>query len=122
MAYTSLFRELLTYMMEDARAITPCTHLLFIAKNLERVGDHVTNIAENIWFQAHADAPLPPREKRDETHTATSSALAHHAPTSATPPGSPPTSQPRPRHAVLARAQALLPRPTPPQTPKSARN
>src|SRR3546814_6969411 len=47
MAYTSLFRELLTYMMEDARAITPCTHLLFIAKNLERVGDHVTNIAEN---------------------------------------------------------------------------
>lgn len=71
MAYTSLFRELLTYMMEDARAITPCTHLLFIAKNLERVGDHVTNIAENIWFQVHADAPLPPREKRDETNTAT---------------------------------------------------
>jgi len=70
-AYTSLFRELLTYMMEDARAITPCTHLLFIAKNLERVGDHVTNIAENIWFQVHADAPLPPREKRDETNTAT---------------------------------------------------
>ncbi len=70
-AYTSLFRELLTYMMEDARAITPCTHLLFIAKNLERVGDHVTNIAENIWFQVHADAPLPPREKRDETNAAT---------------------------------------------------
>ena len=70
-AYTSLFRELLTYMMEDPRAITPCTHLLFIAKNLERVGDHVTNIAENIWFQVHADAPLPPREKRDETNTAT---------------------------------------------------
>src|SRR3546814_2746735 len=67
MAYTSLFRELLTYMMEDARAITPCTHLLFIAKNLERVGDHVTNIAENIWFQVHADAPLPPR--RSEEHT-----------------------------------------------------
>ena len=71
MAYTGLFRELLTYMMEDARSITPCTHLLFIAKNLERVGDHVTNIAENIWFQVHADAPLPPREKRDGTNTAT---------------------------------------------------
>src|SRR3546814_1541556 len=69
MAYTSLFRELLTYMMEDARAITPCTHLLFIAKNLERVGDHVTNIAEKIWFQVHAEAPLPPREKRDATNT-----------------------------------------------------
>ncbi len=65
--YTGLFRELLTYMMEDARAITPCTHLLFMAKNLERVGDHATNIAENIWFQEYGEAPLPPREKRDET-------------------------------------------------------
>ena len=44
--YTSLFREVLTYMMEDPRNITPCTHLLFIAKNLERIGDHATNIAE----------------------------------------------------------------------------
>ncbi|MCK9550323.1 phosphate signaling complex protein PhoU, partial [Aquamicrobium sp.] len=43
--YTSVFRELLTYMMEDARNITACTHLLFCAKNLERIGDHVTNIA-----------------------------------------------------------------------------
>ena len=41
--YTALFRELLTYMMEDPRNITPCTHLLFMAKNLERVGDHATN-------------------------------------------------------------------------------
>jgi phosphate transport system protein len=48
--YTSLFRELLTYMMEDPRNITPCTHLLFIAKNIERVGDHSTNIAETIHF------------------------------------------------------------------------
>jgi phosphate transport system protein len=48
--YNSLFRELLTYMMEDARNITPCTHLLFIAKNLERIGDHCTNIAENVYF------------------------------------------------------------------------
>ncbi|MEM7068744.1 MAG: phosphate signaling complex protein PhoU [Pseudomonadota bacterium] len=44
--YTSLFRELLTYMMEDPRNITYCTHLLFCAKNMERIGDHVTNLAE----------------------------------------------------------------------------
>jgi phosphate transport system protein len=69
--YTGLFRELLTYMMEDARAITPCTHLLFMAKNLERIGDHATNIAENVWFQVRGDDALPPREKRDGTNTAT---------------------------------------------------
>jgi phosphate transport system protein len=44
--HTALFRELLTYMMEDPRNITPCTHMLFIAKNIERIGDHATNIAE----------------------------------------------------------------------------
>ena len=48
--YTSLFRELLTYMMEDPRNISPCTHLLFIAKNIERIGDHATNIAEIVHF------------------------------------------------------------------------
>src|SRR5690606_26308198 len=48
--YTSLFRELLTYMMEDPRNITTCTHLLFCAKNLERIGDHATNIAETIYY------------------------------------------------------------------------
>ncbi|MGP1394101.1 MAG: phosphate signaling complex protein PhoU [Inquilinaceae bacterium] len=48
--YTSLFRETLTYMMEDPRNITPCTHLLFVAKNIERIGDHATNIAEIIHF------------------------------------------------------------------------
>ncbi len=48
--YTSLFRELLTYMMEDPRNITFCTHLLFCAKNLERIGDHATNIAETVIF------------------------------------------------------------------------
>ena len=68
--YTGLFRELLTYMMEDPRAITPCTHLLFMAKNLERIGDHATNIAENVWFLVHGDDLLPPREKRDATNTA----------------------------------------------------
>ena len=63
--YTALFRELLTYMMEDAHSITPCTHLLFMAKNLERIGDHATNIAENTWFRVNGDSPLPPRDKRD---------------------------------------------------------
>jgi phosphate transport system protein len=48
--YTSLFRELLTYMMEDPRNITMCTHLLFCAKNLERIGDHATNIAETVFY------------------------------------------------------------------------
>ena len=68
--YTSLFRELLTYMMEDPRAITPSTHLLFMAKNIERIGDHATNIAENVWFRVHGDQhPLPPREKRDDSNT-----------------------------------------------------
>lgn len=67
--YTGLFRELLTYMMEDARAITPCTHLLFMAKNLERIGDHATNIAENVWFLIHGEERMPPREKRDESNT-----------------------------------------------------
>jgi phosphate transport system protein len=66
---TGLFRELLTYMMEDARAITPCTHLLFMAKNLERIGDHATNIAENIWFLVHGEELMPPRDKRDDTNT-----------------------------------------------------
>ena len=68
--YTGLFRELLTYMMEDARAITPCTHLLFMAKNLERIGDHATNIAENVWFLVRGEEVLPPRDKRDDSNTA----------------------------------------------------
>ena len=48
--YTGLFRELLTYMMEDPRNITQCTHLLFCTKSLERVGDHATNIAEAAYY------------------------------------------------------------------------
>jgi phosphate transport system protein len=48
--YTSIFRELLTYMMEDPRNISACTHLLFVAKNIERIGDHATNIAEIIHY------------------------------------------------------------------------
>lgn len=50
--HTALFRELLTYMMEDPRSIGYCTHLLFCSKNLERIGDHATNIAENIHYVA----------------------------------------------------------------------
>ena len=61
--YTSLFRELLTYMMEDPRSITACTHLLFMAKNLERIGDHATNIAENVYFLVHGTPLLEDRPK-----------------------------------------------------------
>lgn len=66
--YTSLFRELLTYMMEDPRHITPCTHLLFIAKNLERIGDHATNIAEIIHFQVEGEMLADSRPKADASN------------------------------------------------------
>ncbi|CAH2397975.1 phosphate signaling complex protein PhoU [Mesorhizobium ventifaucium] len=65
--YTSLFRELLTYMMEDPRNITPCTHLLFCAKNIERIGDHATNIAETIYYIVTGDQMPPERPKGDKT-------------------------------------------------------
>ncbi|PPJ47947.1 phosphate transport system regulatory protein PhoU [Rhizobium sp. KAs_5_22] len=65
--YTSLFRELLTYMMEDPRNITSCTHLLFCAKNIERIGDHATNIAETIYYMATGDQPEGERPKDDMT-------------------------------------------------------
>ena len=63
--HTSLFRELLTYMMEDPRNITSCTHLLFIAKNIERIGDHVTNIAENVHFLVKGESLGHDRPKGD---------------------------------------------------------
>ena len=63
--HSGLFRELLTYMMEDPRNITPCTHLLFIAKNIERVGDHVTSVAEHIHYMVHGELPLGERPKQD---------------------------------------------------------
>lgn len=63
--YTALFRETLTYMMEDPRNITPCTHLLFIAKNIERIGDHATNIAETLHFSVRGDALDESRPKGD---------------------------------------------------------
>ncbi|MGX5842238.1 phosphate signaling complex protein PhoU [Mesorhizobium sp. ArgA1] len=65
--YTSLFRELLTYMMEDPRNITPCTHLLFCAKNIERIGDHATNIAETIYYIVTGDQLPAERPKGDKT-------------------------------------------------------
>ena len=65
--YTSLFRELLTYMMEDLRNITPCTHLLFCAKNVERIGDHATNIAETIYHIATGEQMPAERPKSDKT-------------------------------------------------------
>lgn len=64
--YTSVFRELLTYMMEDPRNITACTHLLFCAKNLERIGDHVTNIAENAYYVLTGEQLPANRPKSDE--------------------------------------------------------
>ncbi|MEN3950706.1 phosphate signaling complex protein PhoU [Iodidimonas sp. SYSU 1G8] len=65
--YNSLFRELLTYMMEDPRAITPCTHLLFAAKNVERMGDHVTNLAEIVFYLVRGEILEDTRPKGDRT-------------------------------------------------------
>jgi phosphate transport system protein len=65
--FTSLFRELLTYMMEDPRSIGYCTHLLFCAKNLERVGDHATNIAETAHFVITGKIIAAERPKADES-------------------------------------------------------
>ncbi|MBL4758691.1 MAG: phosphate signaling complex protein PhoU [Rhizobiales bacterium] len=65
--YTSLFRELLTYMMEDPRAITPCTHLLFAAKNIERIGDHATNMAETVHYLVNGEPIGDERPKGDES-------------------------------------------------------
>ncbi|WP_421698799.1 phosphate signaling complex protein PhoU [Ancylobacter sp.] len=63
--YTSLFRELLTYMMEDPRNISLCTHLLFCAKNIERIGDHATNIAETIHYLVTGQLLTEERPKQD---------------------------------------------------------
>jgi len=68
--YTSLFRELLTYMMEDPRNITFCTHLLFCAKNIERMGDHATNIAETVYYMVEGRALVDERPKGDTTNIA----------------------------------------------------
>jgi phosphate transport system protein len=69
--YTSLFRELLTYMMEDPRNISFCTHLLFVAKNIERIGDHTTNIAETIHYLVTGENLALDRPKNDRSSFAT---------------------------------------------------
>lgn len=65
--YNALFREFLTHMMEDPRNITPCMHLHFIAKNMERLGDHVTNISEQVVYLVTGSLPEESRSKSDET-------------------------------------------------------
>jgi phosphate transport system protein len=69
--YTSLFRELLTYMMEDPRNISFCTHLLFCAKNIERIGDHTTNIAETVHYLVLGENLAIDRPKNDRSIDAT---------------------------------------------------
>jgi phosphate transport system protein len=63
--YNGIFREMLTFMMEDPRNITAATHLLFVAKNLERIGDHATNIAETVHFAVRGEALEEERPKAD---------------------------------------------------------
>jgi phosphate transport system protein len=64
---TSLFRELLTYMMEDPRNISFCIHLMFCAKNIERIGDHATNIAETVFYMIEGQQMVDKRPKGDMT-------------------------------------------------------
>ncbi len=68
--HDSLFRELVTHMMEDARNITPTTHLLFIAKNIERIGDHATNVAEMVHYQVTGRTLDESRPKGDDASLA----------------------------------------------------
>ncbi|WP_298291266.1 phosphate signaling complex protein PhoU [uncultured Litoreibacter sp.] len=65
--YNALFREFLTHMMEDPRNITACMHLHFIAKNIERMGDHVTSIAEQVIYLVTGEVPDEDRDKADQT-------------------------------------------------------
>ena len=65
--YNALFRELLTHMMEDPRNITPAMHLHFVAKNIERMGDHVTSIAEQVIYLVTGSMPDDSRPKKDKT-------------------------------------------------------
>lgn len=65
--YTTQFRGLLTHMIEDPRSITPAMHLMFVAKNLERIGDHITGIAEQVYFMVEGQYPEDGRPKTDMT-------------------------------------------------------
>jgi phosphate transport system protein len=66
--YSALFREYLTFMMEDPRHITTCMHLHFMAKNIERMGDHTTSIAEQVIYMVTGEAPEEERPKQDTLH------------------------------------------------------
>ena len=76
--YNSLFRELLTYMMEDPRNIGLCTHLLFGAKNIERIGDHATNIAETVYYLVNG-RPINDQRPKGDTTSSTPVALKRSA-------------------------------------------
>ena len=67
--HNGLFRQLLTYMIEDPRNITPCMHLAFAAKNLERIADHATNVAEAVCFRQTGERDMGERPKSDDTAT-----------------------------------------------------
>jgi phosphate transport system protein len=69
--YDAIFRELLTYMMGDPRTIATCAHLLFVAKNLERIGDHATNIAEDLHYEITGEELTEERPKSDALATST---------------------------------------------------
>ena len=69
--YNALFREFLTFMLEDPRSITACMHLHFIAKNVERMGDHVTAIAEQVVYLVTGETPEDDRPKADRTSITT---------------------------------------------------
>lgn len=69
--YNAMFRQFLTFMMEDPRNITACMHLHFIAKNIERMGDHVTSIADQVIYLVTGDMPVDERPKGDNTSFAT---------------------------------------------------
>jgi len=73
--YNSLFRQLLTYMFEDPRSITSCAHLMFVAKNLERIADHATNMAETIVFLVSGRRVVAERPKADTTATITNNGI-----------------------------------------------
>jgi phosphate transport system protein len=76
--YNSLFRELSTYMMEDSGTVASGVHLLFCAKNIERVGDHVTNIAESVYYMVEGHAFVGERKKADMTSILRTAAYPAH--------------------------------------------
>lgn len=89
--YTGIFREILTYMIEDPRTITACTHLMFMAKNLERVGDHATNMAETMHYAMTGQVLPGARPKGD---LSVSPVDGPGAPPAAPPAASPPAASP----------------------------